>query len=312
MFSTVLGQVTGQLEKRFVLNALFPTLVFALALALAVSLGADGPGSAISGWEGDDAGIKVLIAIGGLGLVFLGANVVSNASQTVILVFEGYLPPVSCFAKPGRNRQLAIAGRLLEKSRSAPTGPERSAAIDAFQRRFPSYPPHLVAGDLAPTRLGNLLKSAETYAADRYGADAVRVWPRLYPLLPEAMSNSMAAARTSMEFLLTVSLLSALYVPLACLYMIAAGAPLLWILFSLGVASLISFATYFVSFGPTISYGEQLRAAFDLYRLELFKQMRVKMPKNLAEERQAWVDLILLLERGEPDPAWEYAEEPKK
>jgi hypothetical protein len=307
MVSSILGQVTSQLERRFVLNALFPTLVFFLALGLAVSAGDAGPAAAIRDWERDPLGIRFLIAIGSVGLVFLGANILSNSSQLVVVFFEGYLPPVSWLGGPARSRQLARAHALLEEEESAATPAERSRLADRFETLFPTFPLHLTREDMAPTRLGNLLKSAETYPRERYGVDAIRVWPRLYPLLPGNVTSSLVAARSSMEFLLSVSLLSVLYVPLASIYMIAAGAPLIWILTGLGVGSLISFATYFASFAPTVSYGEQLRSAFDLHRLDLLRETRLPMPRTLDEERAAWRNLILHLERGEPDPNWRFA-----
>ncbi|HWC09263.1 MAG TPA: hypothetical protein VG458_09435, partial [Solirubrobacterales bacterium] len=134
MVETILSKVTGQLEKRFVLNALFPTLVFALALALVGAAGRDGVPPAIDKWEGLSAGIQVLLAIGAVGAVFLVANILANGSLTITRIFEGYAFPSCLFAKPARNWQHARAGRKLKKAKSS------YLAADHFETTFPVYP----------------------------------------------------------------------------------------------------------------------------------------------------------------------------
>lgn len=45
-----------------------------------------------------------------------------------------------------------------------------------------SYPPSL--SEVMPTKVGNILKSSESYAGTRYGMDGVAFWPRLYHVIP--------------------------------------------------------------------------------------------------------------------------------
>ena len=60
-----------------------------------------------------------------------------------------------------------------------------------------------------PTRLGNILRAAESYPHDRYGADAVLTWPRLFPLLPDRLTASLTAARAEIEQVVVAGLFSA-------------------------------------------------------------------------------------------------------
>jgi hypothetical protein len=216
MIASILSQVTGQLEKRFILNAFFPVLVFALAVGATITAGIEGPVAAIEAWEADSGGAKALLAIAAVAGVFLLANLLSNAMQQVIIFFEGYRLPMWLTAS-ARRRQLSRASRLLKKAQTG-IEQEREEAADRFQLTFPVWPQKLTADDVAPTRLGNVLQSAESYPMQRYGVDSVRIWPRLSPLIAEPILSSMTAARTSMEFLLAVSLLSGIYAPLGSIY----------------------------------------------------------------------------------------------
>lgn len=320
MVSAILGQVTGQLERNFLLNAFFPMLVFALAVGLAVAVGTGGTAPAIAVWEQQDTATKVLLTIAAVGLVFLLANLLSNGMLLVIKLYEGYLPPARWVAPWARNRQMQRGKQLYDGARdglaaakgmSEGTEKERkraevSAAEDALQKSFPVPPAALTADKVAPTRLGNILLSAETYSADRYGVDAVRMWPRLYTLLPATLTDSLAAARDSMEFLLSVSFLSAVYTPAASIYLITASASLPWVLGTLAISAAISWASYVAALGPAGVYGEMVRTAFDLHRLDLFRQLRVPMPATPEEERQRWDDVTRLLDRGEPYPGLTY------
>ncbi|MEZ5078270.1 MAG: hypothetical protein R2725_12615 [Solirubrobacterales bacterium] len=314
MISSILGQVTGQLEKRFVLNALFPALAFAIALGLAAAAGVDGVPAALDSWEDQDAAVKVVLVVGAVAAVFLGANLLATGMQSIIGLFEGYVPPVSWLGPWARNRHLERVERLVEQEGDSEDPKKSSEAADSLQRRYPPTPRPLASDDLAPTRLGNLLRSAEKYPVERYGVDTVRAWPRLSPLLPESLTTEIAQARASMEFLLAVSFLAGVYAPLAAVFMIAAAAPLPWTLAALIGGSAIAIAAYFAALGPASIYADLVRSAFDLHRLKLIAAMGKPMPATLSEERRTWRQLIRFLERGEPKKHadWRYAFSEKK
>ncbi|MFK0259379.1 hypothetical protein [Streptomyces sp. NPDC090445] len=83
---------------------------------------------------------------------------------------------------------------------------------------------------IMPTRLGNAVRAAEGYGAERYGMDTVLVWPRLYPLLPEAAVKAETDARTALDLLLNVCLSAWLFgLPLSVVAAFGSGVrPLLW------------------------------------------------------------------------------------
>jgi hypothetical protein len=309
MISGILSQVTGQLESRFLLNAFFPVLIFLLAIGLAIAAGAGGTSEAIAVWDGFEATTKVLLAIGAVALVFLLANLLSSGMLQVVGLFEGYVWPVRLVAPWARNRELHRAGKLLGAARQKKEegkDDEAERAEDKLERRFPVWPRKLTASDVAPTRLGNVLLSAETYSLDRYGVDSVRTWPRLYHLLPKELVESMAQARASMEFLLAMAFLAAFYAPTASIYLIVTAASPIWWIVTLSVASVISIATYAAALWPAAVYGDHVRAAFDLHRTELLTAAGMPLPATPAEERRTWEILTSFLERGREHSGWRY------
>ena len=67
----------------------------------------------------------------------------------------------------------------------------RHAATD----RLATYP----AQHLMPTRLGNALRAAEERAGQRYDADTVAAWPRLYPYLSSRLADTLAGLRNQLD-----------------------------------------------------------------------------------------------------------------
>ena len=67
------------------------------------------------------------------------------------------------------------------------------ARITSQLRRWPDSSP------LLPTRLGNTLLAAETHPADKYGLDAVRLWPHLWLLMPDPTRAAVGTARESLD-----------------------------------------------------------------------------------------------------------------
>jgi hypothetical protein len=299
MLAGILNEVTGQLDRRFLLNAFFPTVVFSIALMLAAAAGADGVGGAVGWWDGLGATVKALLILGWFAAVIVAANVLANKALGIVRLFEGHtLLPQLKLAELGKRRQHKKAKAALDDDG------------DDFQRRYPVHPRNLGCEDVLPTALGNVLLSAETYSQDRYGVDAVRVWPRLYHLLPETLRTSMAEARAAMELMLVVAFLAGVYTLLASIYLIATAGPLPWFLGSLLGGTALAFTAYWGALSPAAVYGHHVRAAFDLHRLELLASMQAPTPATLDEERRTWEMAISFLDGGHAHP-WRYVKAPK-
>ena len=93
MINTVLSTVTGQLDRRFLLNAFFPVGVALLAfLAVAIS-SFTSFAAAASWWTDRDSVVQVLLAIASVSVVFVLANALANNMLWITRLFEGYWKP---------------------------------------------------------------------------------------------------------------------------------------------------------------------------------------------------------------------------
>ena len=169
-----------------------------------------------------------------------------------------------------------------------------------------SYPPRL--GDILPTQFGNILKASETYSGIRYGMDAVNFWPRLFHVIHPDYKTEISNTRNELSFLVNMSLLSIVF--LAC----CLGASFYTLVYppldvmgkTIYVAAFANVVRYIVLGGTSLllnmffnkasiyavgSYGQMIRSAYDLFRLDLLKQLRLKMPNNSHEEFYTWKNL---------------------
>lgn len=56
---------------------------------------------------------------------------------------------------------------------------------------------------------------------------------------------------------------------------------------------------YFLSVDAATHYGDMIRSCFDLFRLDLLKQLQFKRPTLLTEERTRWEKISQLIVYGQ-------------
>jgi ABC-type multidrug transport system fused ATPase/permease subunit len=209
---------------------------------------------------------------------------------------------------------------------------------------FLYYPPERV--DIMPTRLGNVLKSAERSVWHRYRLDAVLAWPRLQSAIPSEFAEPLRDAKTSLDLVTTLSAFILLFgLPLSLWATLKLSLLLPWWLpflvgilalalrhfLVIGIASLALILTFIASFIPItssrvahfqvflvllggilllswlsyqnavqagLSYGEKIKAAFDLYRWKLLEALHLQLPTDFDEERKIWEEVCGLLVRN--------------
>jgi hypothetical protein len=153
---------------------------------------------------------------------------------------------------------------------------------------------------MMPTRLGNILRAAEIYPYERYGIDAVVIWPRLRPLLKPEVMALLEDRKTTLTFMLSMSLLSALFSLIWCPMLAFSNRWDLFLLCALGWP--LAWMCYQNALQSALVYSEQLRATFDLYRHDLLKALNRPVPSTLEEERKEWLRLTRFFQRNLPLP----------
>ncbi len=170
-------------------------------------------------------------------------------------------------------------------------------------------------GRIAPTALGNVLAVAEEYPFDRYGMDSVLFWPRLRAELDEATLQPLDNAKSIVDGMLNLSLLSYVAAVEAMVLGVivaigrapvppatsplAATSPLV-ILFGSGVLGLaLGYGSYQGAVNAAATMGSMLRTYFDYYRDKVLEKFGLKRPDVLEEEKIIWFKLGAFLRRGE-------------
>jgi hypothetical protein len=292
MFNSVLGTVTGQLDKRFLLNAFFPVGVALLTLAAVILTAFSSISSAADWWSAQQSVIQAVVAIGSVGLTFVLANALANNMLWITRLFEGYVIR-GRIGLWGCRYQLAQFGAASEEQQRTDYPLNREAVA-------PMNPVPPTVDTIRPTRLGNILRNGETYPTDRYGVDAVRAWPRLYHLIPADMQSSMGDARASMETGLAVSFLAAPVGVVGSVLLLVTCASAIWVLSVLWIGLIVALLAYQSALPAARIYRDHVRAAFDLHRLELLSQMQMPMPVSADEERLMWDRVERFVGAGEP------------
>lgn len=243
---------------------------------------------------------RTVVVAGTAIAVIVVASLLYNFQYLIIRLFEGYWPRWLNWLRNLRTGFYKKRWECLEALAGAASTPQEANEIRAEQLAF--YPPPNHLDKMMPTRLGNILRAAEIYPYERYGIDAVVIWPRLRPLLkPETMAL-LEDRKMTMAFMLSVTLLSALFSLVWCpalalstnrwdiFLLCALGWPLAWLCYRGAVQS-------------AVAYGEQLQATFDLHRHDLLKALNRPLPADAEAERKEWLRLTRFFYRNLPLPS---------
>ncbi|HEX3549441.1 MAG TPA: hypothetical protein VHT53_03660, partial [Candidatus Elarobacter sp.] len=165
-----------------------------------------------------------------------------------------------------------------------------------------------------PTRLGNVAAALESYTVSRYGLDLNVLWSRLQPILQRDNKDAFGAigdAKTQLDFLVTCCWMSALttlawFVVLA----FAGDAPVAFLAVAL-IGPAVAVLFYSLAVANYLSYGEIVRAAVDLNRFGLLKELHVELPDGIRQERATWAALRQLSSFGAPGIEMSYEHPPK-
>lgn len=287
---TLIESSTKELGVRFNLVGVVPSVVLFLFVLALLWSGAPSHapdfGRALE--RATEVGVKESA------FLILGVLVFSLLLQplqlSLVRILEGYwtvpLVPIigSVLSTPGiawqrlRRRKLEAQTRTA-KPRASLTQHELATIAAADRRLRRHYP---AAQNVLPTSLGNALRASEDVPQKKYKLDAIVVWPRLYPLLPESMLGILADRRNQLDLAVRFCaiFLLATIISVAFLYNYQ------WWQAIPAATLLLAWVSYRGAINAAVAYGESVQTAFDLYRLELLKALHFPQPENLRAERE--------------------------
>lgn len=234
------------------------------------------------------AGLAVLLGIAASGLAM------QLLAMPILRLLEGYWPswmdPLArvlvrrsvARAEADERRWQFAQARFRE---SVPT-PEDLTELRRLDHRLRWRPSNTMF--FMPTPIGNILRAAERRSAEKYGLDAVVVWPRLWLLLPEEVRTELRSSRTAMDT-------AAVSVAWALLFCTLAPFTLLAVPTGLIVAVVI---IVLVIPSRARQFGDLVEAAYDIFRTSLYREIRWPLPATPAEERIIGMAISMYLLHG--------------
>lgn len=327
------GTIQGYLEKlggNFMVAAFVPSLAFVTACMVAFSPLL--PQDFIMNVQGalsplNEKGLIVLLIATMMGFTLTSLN------TYIYKLFEGYV--LFQYLTPLRHLEMRRARRIrnqrdalnmqIRRIEKTQTGwslagmPERSEKkmkriddrIDRLTNQRDAlaaeyelrYPPKDEL--IMPTRLGNILRAAEAYPQSRYYVDSVALFPRMVVAIDKDYMGHMDTANDQCSFLLNSSLLSAVFAVfafLASLYLYffpSVDHPGLVYLLTGFVTLAIAWFFYNASLMNVSKYGNLIRSAYDLFRFNLLKKLRLPLPTDNRSEKETWKKVSDLVTIGE-------------
>ncbi len=300
MFSKFWEKLTENLAQEWQARIMAPAFAFWSGglLLYALRYGWQQIMEMVASWNPAE-GIAAIIAA--LGILTISTTIVTQFSVPILRLLQGYWRgPLAGFAS---SRVTAINQKVKEKEERWNWLAQRKAANELTAAQLKEYA--LLDADLAnfpvdenwrlPTRLGNLLRSAEEYAHIHYGLEINISWPRLWLLLPSSTQQEIGRARHNLDRavqIFTWTLLFALWSFL-----------IPWALVIAIVLAAIFYQSILQSAG---AYGELLKAAYDLHRFMLYEAMHWPLPESPLSEVRSGQSLINYLYRAEASKKIKY------
>ena len=291
MIGTVLDKVASRVDQRLLTTLLFPGFVFVAGVGALVATEL-GWSKTLSWWSQLDGPRRALLVAAGTAAVLLATTILAVRIRSMIQFYEG-------LSRGPVGRVVALVGGPLQRWR-------RDRALrrdDSDEELFYGFPP--APTPLLPTRLGNVLRAAESYPESRYGLDGVFFWPRLFPLLPDALRTAVADARADLERQVVVCSLALSFCAVSAGFAVFGDIRLAVWLPSVAGSLLLALTAYRGAVLAAVGYGDLVRSSYDLYRRALLKALDYAIPATLEDEQALWSELGKLLYRG-------LAEEPER
>jgi len=299
-FGDLVDSGVKELGVRFTFVSILPTALLFLYILILVWSGAPGKTPSFASAAAHVKALESSNAIF-LGLVVLALAAVTQPLQlNMVRLLEGYwgytrLARFFSDLAVGlqRKRRTLLKSAQCVQSTQNISAKKRGEMIAAAVKLRDFYPSDQ---NLLPTALGNVLRAAEENAGKRYGLDAVVVWPRLYPLISGSLSVVLRDQRNQLDIAARFCCMCLLGTVVTIGMLFHHG---LWNLLALALL-VLAWGSYRAAIAAALAYGVNVQTAFDLHRFELYKALKLPMPKDRNTERAANRKLSLFLRQGKP------------
>jgi hypothetical protein len=225
----------------------------------------------------------VLSSLGGFFLSLLSGNGLRDS----VPQFAGWLT--------ARQRQRFL--RLWETVEKEAENPDYSAEDAAYLLAY-EFPDE--GKDLAPTKLGNILVSVNSYTYRQYGASLDAIWPILAGIVKKDdpdLWGQINNERDALTFLSTLSVLSVL-MAIELITLIPLFFDSLWSLSWVVVFLVLAWVFYRATILKARAWSQGMRTAFDLYLGAAAKKLDLMALSDPLKKRERWSEVSAWLSIG--------------
>lgn len=315
MLPSILSSISGQFGKPLILGTLLPVTVFViLCLIFVVPL-------VPNDWQLLEKLMALdpptIVAITFLTIILTG--LLYSWNTVIIRFYQGYIWEYTWFGqwrikhyqaelratKEFMATTQVLRNELIRRNNRkylSEIGTKRIKAGLKINNHFPN-----ASSLVLPTRLGNVIRSSDTYPTVQYNMSGVTLLSRLRSKIDKDYLSAIEDAKMPLDFLINCSFLSAVLALLTLLCGLLYPIPLttrgvmIWWALKILIFIIVSWASYVLSIGQAEDWGRMFRGAFDLYRWDLLKQFGYKqVPTNMAEERAIWGTISRQVIYGDP------------
>jgi hypothetical protein len=170
----------------------------------------------------------------------------------------------------------SIRASLLSKQREA-------------DRARGSFPANL--DEVMPTRLGNVLRRAESKAGSQYGIKALQAVPHLLLIAPASHIDYVNDQRSQLDLAVRMIFISLAAAASAIIFLWHDGA---WVLIAL-IPYALAYLSYRGSVVAAGHYGSAFETLINLNRFALYQQLHLQLPASTKEEKETNATLVDLL-----------------
>lgn len=301
--------VANSIGRYFSVVSFIPSSLYVLFVYLLVASGS---------WNNRPDWNHAFMSLGHLGvsgialLVFLGIGLgifIHPIQFAIVQFFEGYwgtqsIPQAIRYQRIVRYQRLcegldrdvdSISDKFIdwEEARFSPTlsirAPYRSKGDEATRVRG-KFPADL--DEVMPTRLGNVLRRAESLAGSQYGLKALQAVPHLLLIAPANHVDYVNDQRSQLDLAVRMTFISVVAAITTIIFLWPWGA---WVLIAL-IPYALAYLSYRGSVVAAGHYGASLETLINLNRFALYQQLHMQLPASTDEEKGINAKLVDLLE----------------
>lgn len=284
----MIGEAPQPFDRNFLISFMLPAVLFVAILYLITNEIL----FSIDFETVTNSEFSVILAIA-ISLVSFVAAALSSLNYAIYRFFEGYgsFNPLSFrrvhhqmhfeqHVMQAHREQNAIE-QARRKGRSSPPSSEHSQRLVTATKDYPDQEKYL-----QPTRFGNRYRAFEIYSRVVYGLDAVPAWPRLQYVLPKDAIKIVADSKSAVDFALNISIVASILSGTSLGFSLVERS--FYLLMLSGIFFAMSYMAYRVACSAVLTYGDNIKSCFDLFRQRLAVQLQLRIPDLLEEERRMW------------------------